>query len=501
MKMKISHRGISMVTKTKTYLDKKPSTKLGLKKIGQGLAKHLAKKCDHCGKERLVTAFQYYTRPDSNNCPNCELTAKIMQPLISRFFRNIQLPKETIQKLLSDPLIVKSMSCAVRGAARLGIRAPQPTAVPVVIVWNYTNHCNLNCIHCHQDAQVASQDPELTTNEVYKVLDNIINAGTPLLTFSGGEPLVKKNIFKVIQYATTHGLVCTLASNGKLMTKKTAVKLAKAGVTRVEIGLDAAEPKYHDELRNEPGSFKHACAAIKNCAELGEFDEIAVTATLNKMNYPQLSKIIDLTESLGATRFYLNRIVPAGRGKDILDIDVTPAQRMKAMLIIFKRFESSVNNGSGILCYARGMTYFARLSYDMSSGEMFHVSEILTGYDKLFQERYGNQVAKIIHKFGRNFGGCTAGLTYAGLDAHGNLLPCTVAPIHLGNLLKEPLEDIWCTHPVLEEIRNRHQVKGHCGECNYNGICGGCRYTAYAELNDWLGPDNSCPYYAKTGKN
>lgn len=484
-----------MTRKTKTYLDKKPSSKLGTKKLGRALAKQLAKKCDNCGRERLVAAFQYYSDSNNNGCKDCLLTARLMQPLISFFFRNLRIPSETTHKLLNDPLIVKSMNCAVRGAARLGISAPQPTAVPVVIVWNFTNQCNFNCIHCHQDSKLATSEPELSTEEVYKVLDNIIDSGTPLLTFSGGEPLVKKNIFDAIKYATSHGLVCTLASNGKLMTKRTAAKLAKAGITRVEIGLDAAEPEYHDKLRNEPGSFTEACNAIKNCAELGVFDEIAVTATLNKMNYPQLSRIIDLAESLGATRFYLNRIIAAGRGKNIPELDVTPAQRLKAMKLIYNRFKQSVDAGHGILCYVRGMTYFARLSYDLSQGQMFHVSEILSGYDKLFQERYGHQVAKIIHRFGRNFGGCTAGITYAGLDPYGNLLPCTVAPIHLGNLLKDSLEEIWCTHPVLDELRQRHLVTGNCGECNYNGICGGCRFTAYEKDGNWLGPDISCPYH------
>jgi len=487
-----------MARSTKTYLDRIPSSKLGLKRLGRTLATLLARKCEQCGKERLVSAFQYYSQPTQNGCPECLLTAKVMRPLISFFFRNLDLPRETRKKLLSDPLIVKSMNCAVRGAARLGIQAPQPTAVPVVIVWNYTNHCNLNCIHCHQDSQTDSADAELSTKEVYKVLDNIIDAGVPLLTFSGGEPLVKKNIFKAIKYATSHGLICTLASNGKLMTKETVANLAKAGITRVEIGLDSAEPASHDTLRNEPGAFERACAAIKNCAESKAFDEIAVTATLNKMNYPQLSKIIDLAESLGATRFYLNRIIAAGRGKNIPELDVTPAERIMAMRIIYKRFEKSVKEDFGILCYVRGMTYFARLSYDMSHGKMFHVSEILSGYDKLFLERYGHQVAKIIHRFGRNFGGCTAGLTYAGLDPHGNLLPCVVAQVPLGNLLETPLEKIWCNSPALVDLRTRHLVKGYCGSCNYNGICGGCRYTAYEETGDWLGPDTSCPYNAKS---
>ncbi len=140
------------------------------------------------------------------------------------------------------------------------------------------------------------------------------------------------------------------------------------------------------------------------------------------------------------------------------------------------------------------MTYYARLSYDRSEGKVFTVSEAFSGYEKMLQKRFGLEVTKIVHRFAAHFGGCSAGLTYAGLTASGDLLPCVPAPIKLGNLLERGLEELWVNNRTLNYIRNREALKGSCQTCRYNGLCGGCRYTAYVAHGDWLGPDPSCPF-------
>ena len=107
-------------------------------------------------------------------------------------------------------------------------------------------------------------------------------------------------------------------------------------------------------------------------------------------------------------------------------------------------------------------------------------------------------MAKLIKNLAEGFGGCSAGITYAGLSAEGDLLPCVPASTKLGNLLEEKLEDIWTNNEILNHIRDRQSLKGACGRCTYNGICGGCRYTGYEAVGDWLGTDTSCPYGAKS---
>jgi radical SAM protein with 4Fe4S-binding SPASM domain len=146
------------------------------------------------------------------------------------------------------------------------------------------------------------------------------------------------------------------------------------------------------------------------------------------------------------------------------------------------------------------MTYYARLGYERSKGKVFTVSEALSGYEKMFQEKFEFEVSKIVRKLATGFGGCSAGITYAGLTASGDLLPCVPAPIKLGNLLEKSLEEIWIHNELLNYIRNRKALKGSCKICEYSGLCGGCRYTAYITHGDWLGPDASCPFGPKIYK-
>jgi radical SAM protein with 4Fe4S-binding SPASM domain len=144
------------------------------------------------------------------------------------------------------------------------------------------------------------------------------------------------------------------------------------------------------------------------------------------------------------------------------------------------------------------MTYYARLGYERSKGKVFTVSEALSGYEKMFQEKFGLEVSKIVRKLATGFGGCSAGLTYAGVTASGDLIPCVPASsIRLGNLLEQSLEEIWVHNELLNYIRNRKALKGSCKICAYSDLCGGCRYTAYVTHGDWLGPDASCPFGPK----
>ncbi len=384
------------------------------------------------------------------------------------------------------------MLSVVKGISHFGLRYPQPAGAPITVVWNFTNRCNLDCLHCQQDSSRPIY-PELTTPEVFRVIDNMSEAGVAILTFSGGEPLLRKDLFQAVKKASDKGMMCTIASNGTLMTKEIVHELSKAGIRRVEIGLDGARAGTHDFLRNRVGSLKATIKGIKNCADLG-FEELAITMTLHSKNITELEDTMRLAESLGVTRFYLNRLIPAGRGLQTSYLDVTPKEKIKALETLYEKFYRSVTEGFGMQCYARGMTYYSRLGYERSDGKVFTVSEALSGYEKMFQEKFGFEISKIVRKLASGFSGCSVGLTYAGLTASGDLLPCVPAPIKLGNLLERNLEEILANNGLLNYVRNRKALKGSCKICEYGEICSGCRYTAYITSKDWLGPDTSCPF-------
>lgn len=464
--------------------------------VWRALAHHLASKCEKCGQERLLSAFDYYSSSGHIHCESCLLTSGALSPLVRLLFFRLGVNGNTVRGLLNDPLIRKCMLSVVKGIADFGIRYPQPTGAPITIVWNFTNRCNLNCLHCHQDSSPTSSNPELSTSQAFKVIDNMSDAGVAILTFSGGEPLLRQDLYDAVERASDNGMLCTIASNGTLMSSEVANRLAKAGIRRVEIGLDGATAETHDFLRNKPGCFEAAIEGIKTCADVG-FDELATTMTLHSRNINELGETMDLAEKLGATRFYLNRLIPAGRGVEAGYLDVTSAEKIKALEGLYSKFYRSVTDGFGMQCYARGMTYYSRLGHEHSNGKIFTVSEALSGYENMFRGKYGLDVSKIVRKLAAGFGGCAAGLTYAGLTASGDLLPCVPAPIRLGNLLEHPLEDIWVHNELLNHIRNRKGLKGSCKACAYSDLCGGCRYTAYVIHGDWLGPDASCPFGPK----
>jgi len=421
------------------------------------------------------------------------MTAMALMPLIRWLFLHLSVDDNTTKQLLGDPLIRRCMLSVVKGIANFGVVRPQPTGAPVTVVWNFTNKCNLSCLHCHQDSSPTPSSQELTTSQAFKAIDNMSEAGVAILTFSGGEPLLRRDIYDVVKRANDNGMLCTIASNGTLITPDVAEELAEAGIRRVEIGLDGARAETHDFLRNRPGSYKATTEGIANCAA-ESFDELAVTMTLHSKNVNELEETMSLAEKLGATRFYLNRLIPAGRGIEASYLDVTPEERILALEELYNKFRQSIADGSGMQCYARGMTYYARLSYERSQGSIFTVSEALSGHERMFQEKFGLEISKIVRRLATRFGGCSAGLTYAGLTASGDLLPCVPAPIKLGNLLEQSLEEIWVHSELLNYIRNRRAMKGSCKICTYSSLCGGCRYTAYITDGDWLGADRSCPF-------
>ena len=200
-----------------------------LNPIWKRVARYLTKECRRCGQTRLHTIFDIHITGKKTDCIGCFTAYQITHLLINYIFKKTNLTKEDVKKLMADQLIRQSMLNVVRGISHFGLRIPQPTAVPVVIVWNYTNRCNLNCLHCHQNSGEAGKR-ELTTEEVLKVIDKLGEAGLSILTFSGGEPLLRPDIYVAIERAEDIGIFCTIASNGTLMTKSVVHKLKDAGI-------------------------------------------------------------------------------------------------------------------------------------------------------------------------------------------------------------------------------------------------------------------------------
>jgi len=198
--------------------------------------------------------------------------------------------------------------------------------IPRLISWNTTFRCNLQCPHCYLDAGEREKRAELTTAEGKLLIDQISEISKPLLIFSGGEPLLRKDIFELAQYATEKGLKAAMGTNGTLITDTVADRLMSCGVKAVAISIDSSLPERHDEFRGVKGSWRRAMNGIEACTRRGI--DVQVNTTVTQQNYEEIDKILALAEKLGARSFHLFFLVPTGRGVNIEDISADMYEHM-----------------------------------------------------------------------------------------------------------------------------------------------------------------------------
>jgi radical SAM protein with 4Fe4S-binding SPASM domain len=319
--------------------------------------------------------------------------------------------------------------------------------VPLVLSWNVTRKCNLKCSHCYINASPREYTDELTTEEGKRLIDQICEVSHPLLILSGGEPLLRKDIYELIEYGTQKGLRMGLGSNGTLIDNSVARKLKQSGTKTVSISIDSHIPEHHDDFRGVQGSWEKAVSAIKALRENDVL--VQVNTTLTQQNYDEIEGIMSIAEKLGVENFHLFFLVPTGRGKKIADI--TPAM-----------YEEIIKN-----TFAK--TAHHKLNVKPSCAPQFM------------------RIAKDINLDMRQWvRGCMAGLYYCRVYPNGEITPCPYLPIKLGNVREKSFEDIWFNSEVFKKIRDFDSLKGKCGVCEYRSICGGCRARAYGLSTDFI---------------
>jgi radical SAM protein with 4Fe4S-binding SPASM domain len=348
--------------------------------------------------------------------------------------------------------------------------------IPLVMSWNVTRECNMKCSHCYINATEKKLAHELTTTEGKKLIDQICQVSKPLLILSGGEPLLRPDIYELIQYGTSKGLKMGLGSNGSLIDDTVAAKLKAAGIATVSISLDSHIPTQHDEFRGVSGSWEkavNACKALRKNNVL-----VQVNTTLTQQNYDQIDDIMSLAEEIGVENFHLFFLVPTGRGAKLTDISP-------------QKYEDMITN-----TFAKVAKH--KLNVRPSCAPQFMRIAKGMGLDMRQWVR-----------------GCMAGLYYCRIYPNGDVTPCPYLPVKLGNVQEKAFKEIWFNSPIFKALRDPTALKGKCGKCEFGSLCGGCRARAYglssdfidycgdlhepAELkNDYLTEDPWCVYQPKT---
>jgi radical SAM protein with 4Fe4S-binding SPASM domain len=437
------------------------------------------KRCPKCGRTVLEAALDRYVGNTDAKCGKCSKYYPRIIGFWLEFLRQaIGVKKEKVKKLLADRYARRAVLDIARSFEQFGIRKPLSLYAPFLIVWDFTHKCNLKCTHCYSDSG-GIREEELTTAEAKAVVDQLADAGVTALAFSGGEPLTRGDFFEVAKHASERGMYISLATNGTLLTKENVLRLKEAKVNYVDISIDGATAKTHDEFRGVPGTFDKAMEGLKNCVEADLCVCIATTAT--KKNLEEMPAIIDLAEQIGAERFTNFNFVPTGRAKEHFDQDLSAEERERLMHYLLARMSKGCKTTIltttpqlarvGIQCQGEGGTGEVTMS-------MAHMQTV--------------KVTKKAVPLADFIGGCGAGRLYCSLSPSGDVHPCVFFPVTVGNLKKENFTDVWLNAPMFKSLRDRKNLKGACAGCKFKFICGGCRARANAYRDDYLASDPGC---------
>lgn len=346
-----------------------------------------------------------------------------------------------------------------------------------IVVWNITRTCNLKCVHCYNDSGACKADDELSTEEAKVVLDDLAQFGVPSVLFSGGEPLMRPDLFELIGYAGEQRVRTVISTNGTLITTDVAKKIKERGVSYVGISLDGVG-EVNDKFRGVSGAFDRAVQGIKNCQDAGV--RIGLRLTLTKKNIQDLESLFDFFEAENIERACFYHFVPSGRGGTMADEALTHPQSRDAVETILAKTK----------LYKQAGRKTDILTVDN------HVDGVYL-YLKLLEEDAGraDEVWKLLTW---NGGGMySSGVGIGCIDFHGKVHPDQFWwHYDLGNVREKPFSRIWMdtSDPLLRGLKDRRKyLKGRCRVCKFIDGCGGSlRVRADLYFGDPWAPDPAC---------
>jgi radical SAM protein with 4Fe4S-binding SPASM domain len=383
-------------------------------------------------------------------------------------------------------LSISNLLCDHRAgneALRYGHRADNTTATQKdadqtprpVVVWATTKACNLRCVHCYASADPHAAPDELTHDEGIALLDDLASFNVPAVLFSGGEPLVRPDIYGLIAHAQNIGLRCTLSTNGALIDETVADRLADLGLEYVGISLDGTG-RLHDKLRGQQGAFDATVAAIDRCRERGI--KVGVRFTVHGLNEHQIEPIFDLCREHDVQRLCFYHLAYAGRGGNIRKVDLTPEKTREVVDRIF--------------------TLTRRFHEQSQPLEVLTVGNHAdAGYMLLQLEHEDPQRAEQVRRRLQGTGGNRAGSNIASIDPQGGVHYDQFSWHYTcANVRDESFSTIWrdAEDRRLATLRNRpHNLPSRCQQCRFLDVCNGnLRTRAEVATGDWLGMDPSC---------
>ncbi|MEA2111729.1 MAG: radical SAM protein [Campylobacterota bacterium] len=340
-----------------------------------------------------------------------------------------------------------------------------------IAIWNFTNRCNLSCMHCYSKSTLDEVDT-LTTQQIKKTILEMKDNGVKFIIFSGGEPLTRKDLFEIADFCKDNGIITYLSSNGLYFTKKNIKQIVET-FNYVGVSIDGDE-ETHDYFRGLKGAFTETLKAVLLANETGA--KVGLRYTITKETLNSLEFIFNLVEKHNIPKIYVSHLVYSGRGLDNLKMDLTKEQRRKAVNFILDKAFQYYKEGRDI--------------------------EIVTGNMEqdgiLFLNRFAQEYPELKETMRERlvtWGGNSAGRKLLNINSEGDVRPDPFFPLTVGNIIQQDFGDIWQHGELLDQLRihPRTQIGGICRDCEQIDICnGGSRARAYAITGDLWSEDPSC---------
>ena len=340
---------------------------------------------------------------------------------------------------------------------------------PRLVAWEVTRACNLACVHCRAAAIDRPDPEELTTEEGLRLIDQIAGMGQGIiLILTGGEPLMRADVFDLAAHGTQQGLRVVMAPNGTLITPERARLMKASGIERISVSIDGAAAADHDRFRGVQGAFDGLLAGLEHARQAGL--EFQVNTTVTRQNMPQLEEIQDLVVSLGAVAHHIFLLVPTGRGR-ALSGEVISAREYEDVLGWFYERRDKVSLQLKATC----APHYQRILRQRARAEGRKVDFQSFGLDAVTK-------------------GCLGGQGFVFVSHTGQVQPCGYLELDCGQVRQTDFAEIYRSSPIFLNLRDKDKYQGKCGRCEYWNVCGGCRARAYEATGDYLAEEPLCLY-------
>ncbi len=346
---------------------------------------------------------------------------------------------------------------------------------PFTIAWELTRACAFACRHCRAEAQPRRDPRELTTEESFRLIDQIKEFGDPILVITGGDPMMRRDLHDILEYAVQRGLRTSLTpTTTRLVTQEALVRVKEAGVRRVALSIDGPNAESHDAFRGVRGSFEIAMRIARDIADAGL--SLQINTTVSRYNHYLLDEMVELVASTGAVQWSLFFLVPTGRGQQA-DM-ISPIEHERAFHWLYDLSQEAPFDVKSTAAPA-----YRRVVMQRTAPATAGAATTLTGAGYRYQD--GLQ---------RPAKGVNDGKGFCFISHVGEVCPSGFLPLAAGNIRERSVVELYRDSTVFRELRDPSALKGKCGRCEFRDVCGGSRARAYALTGDYLASDASCVY-------